>query len=167
MTVVDPRGEVGNRRLSELAERANGDDALFAELLVAEIFDVRHDNSEAWYDAKHPSTGTKYETKSTHETVENPETEVTGRFRLWEAAHRRIAGAEGAEDQTAWYAFVLFEGDSDPIESSQPTRLRRMHPSTVTSILRERGPPEDDVAWSPSGHQSKGRQHKLPWTEVL
>jgi hypothetical protein len=155
MVTVDPRDELGNRRLSELVERAQGDDGKFAELLVAEVFQVRHDNSTAWYDARHPSSGTKYEVKSTHVDVDDG---ATGRFRLWESQHRRIAGAEGADGQTAYYGFVLFDGD-------QPVALRRMHPSTVTRVLRERG--GEDSAWNRSGHQEQGRQHKLPWTEVL
>lgn len=165
MTTIDPRREVSNRRLSKIAERANGDDGLFAELLVAEVFDVRHDNSKAWYDARHPDTGTKYESRSTHRAIDNPDREATGRFRMWEDAHRRLAGAEGAEGQTAYYVFVLFAGDSDPTQSSQPVAMRRMHPSTVTRVLRERS--DDGTAWHQSGHQSKGRQHKLPWPEVL
>lgn len=165
MTTFDPRERVSRRRLSKIAKRANGDDGEFAERLAAEVFDVRHDNSEAWYDARHPNTGTKYESKSTHRTIDNPDGEVEGRFRLWESAHRRIAASEGAEDQTAYYVFVLFEGDSDPSTSAQPVAMRRMHPSTVTRILRERG--DGDTAWSASGHDSKGRQYKLPWSEVL
>ena len=165
MTTFDPRTEVSNRRLSKIAERADGDDGLFAELLTAEVFDVRHDNSEAWYDCRHPDTGTKYECRSTHRQIDNPSGEVAGRFRMWESAHRRLAGAEGAEDQTAYYVFVLFGGDSDPTESSQPVAMRRAHPSTVTRILRERS--DDGAAWHASGHESKGKQHKLPWDSVI
>jgi hypothetical protein len=158
MTTIDPRQEVGRRRLSKIAERADGDDGLFAELLTAEVFDVQHYNRNSWYDCRNQNTGTKYESRSTHRTVDNPDGEVTGRFRMWQDAHRRIAGAEGAEGQTAYYVFVLFEGD-------QPVAMRRMHPSTVTGVLRERS--DDGTAWHQSGHDSKGRQHKLPWPEVL
>lgn len=165
MTTIDPRREVSNRRLSKIAERANGDDGLFAELLTAEVYDVRHDNSEAWYDCRHSDTGTKYEVRSTHRKIDNPSRQVDGRYRMWEQAHRRLAGAEGAEDQTAYYVFVLFDGDSSPSETSQPVAMRRAHPSTVTNILRERS--EDGTAWHRSGHDSKGRQHKLPWEAVI
>lgn len=165
MTTIDPVDEVGRRRLNKIVERAGDDEGLFAELLTAEVFDVRHDNSKAWYDCRHPSTGTKYESRSTHRQIDNPSGEVDGRYRMWEDAHRRLAGAEGAEGQTAYYVFVLFGGDSDPSESSQPIAMRRMHPSTVTRILRERS--DDGAAWHQSGHDSKGRQHKLPWDEVI
>lgn len=165
MTTYNPRREVDNRRLSKIAKKSRGDEGLFAELLAAEVYDVRHDNSEAWYDCRNSNTGTKFEVRSTHKRIDNPDHEVSGRFRMWEKPHRRLAGAQGAKGQTAYYVFVVFEGESSPSETSQPVAMRRAKPSTVTRILSDRS--DDGTAWHRSGHESKGRQHKLPYEEVV
>jgi len=148
--------------MAEISKQTKNDPDTFAEKMVAEYYDVRHDNSQAWYDARNPRTGTKYEVKGAMRQVENPNRKVTGRFRLWEDAHRRIAGAEGANGQTAWYVFVLMEGAT---REPTPVKMRRMHPSTVTTLLSERS--DDGTAWNRSGHASKGRQYKLPHTAVF
>ncbi|WP_338905229.1 hypothetical protein [Salinibaculum marinum] len=92
----------------------------FAEEWVAREYGLDHAPHEAdWYDAVHPSTGTKYEVKSTHRTVDNG---ATGRFRLWEDQHRSLAGAEGSDGQTAYYAFVLLDVDGEVVD------VQRRHP---------------------------------------
>lgn len=53
------------------------------------------------------------------------------------------------------YAFVLFDGGNGVL------RIQRMKPSTVLSLVNERG------GWNRSGHQSMGRQHKIPRTEIF
>lgn len=144
--------DVSRRRLNELARRANGDDDLFAELLVAELYDLIHDNDQEWFDAV-ATNGTKYEVKSAHRFVGNG---AQGRFRVWEDQHRSLTAASAAADQTAWYAFVLFEDD-------QPIDVRRMQPTTVTSIVHD-----DGGSWNRAGHsQREGAQHKIPWKQVL
>lgn len=64
-----------------------------------------------------------------------------------------MTAAQGAG--AAWYAFVLLDLDDGVI------RIQRRRPSTVTKIVNDRG------GWNRSGHESKGKQHKLPFSEVF
>jgi len=150
MTVIE-HFDVSRSRMNDLARRANGDDDVFAELLVAEHFDVRHDrDSTDWFDARNPRNGTKFEVKSARFELADG---ATGRFRLWREQHRSLVAAASNEGMTAWYAFVLFSRDG------QPLKMRRVRVPTVTSLVD---------GWNRAGHQTKeGRQHKLPWPEVF
>lgn len=122
----------------------------FAERYVAESYGLAHVPNEAdWYDCVHPR-GTKYEVKSTHETLASG---AAGRFRLWEDQHRSLTAAEGAEGQTAWYAFVLFDEHDDVVD------VVRRKPSSVTKIV--------GGEWNDAGHAGRnGRQHKTPWEDI-
>ncbi|WP_167837313.1 hypothetical protein [Halosimplex halophilum] len=83
-----------------------------------------------------------------HETLASG---AAGRFRLWEDQHRSLTAAEGAEGQTAWYAFVLFDESDDVV---------RRKSSTVTEIV--------GGEWNETGHaQRDGRQYKVVWNEVF
>jgi hypothetical protein len=121
----------------------------FAESLVAEEYGLSELTDSDWYDCVLRSTGTKYEVKSTSSRIRSG----PGRFRLWEQQHRSLTTAEG--QNAAWYAFVLLDLDDGVV------RIQRRRPSTVTGIINGRG------GWNRSGHQSKGRQHKLPIDEVF
>ena len=130
--------------------RVQGDEFdQLAESLVAEEFGLSEFNDAEWYDAVLKSTGAKYEVKSTSSRIRSG----AGRFRLWEGQHRSMTAAEG--QNAAWYAFVLLDTDDGVI------RIQRRRPSTVTGIINDRG------GWNRSGHESKGRQHKLPINEVF
>lgn len=135
--------------MSSQASRRQG---RFAEQHVAEKYDVEHAPDEAeWYDAVNPRTGTKYEVKSTHKTLANG---ASGRFRLWADQHRLLAGAAGADGQTAWYVFVLLSPDGEIVG------VRRMKPQTVTRLI--------EGTWNRAGHNDRGDgQHKLPYSEVF
>ena len=132
----------------------------FAEEYVANSYDLEHvPNVSEWYDCVHPFTGTKYEVKSTEKRI-GDDYPADGRFRLWEDQHRSLAGAEGAENQTAYYAFVLLDDGGDVVD------VQRRHPSTVTRILDERT--DDGSPWNQAGHTERdGAQYKLPYTEVF
>jgi hypothetical protein len=132
--------------------RQNEEQGRFAEEVVADHFDLEHRPDETeWYDAVNPRTGTKYEVKSTHVELDSS---ATGRFRLWEDQHRSLAASDG--QATAWYAFVL-------LENGDVKEIRRMRPSTVTSLIHEGG-----GSWNRAGHQERdSAQHKLPWEMVF
>lgn len=124
----------------------------FATEYVADEYDLEVENDVTdWYDAVAPSTGTKYEVKSTHQTLASG---ATGRFRLWEDQHRSLVAAESAEGQTAWYAFVLLD-DNDSVQD-----VVRRKPSTVTGIV--------GGEWNRAEHDDRGDgQHKVPWYQVF
>lgn len=132
--------------------RPNERQGEFAAEVVADEFDLDVENGvEDWYDAVDPSTGTKYEVKSTHRTLESG---ASGRFRLWEDQHRSLVAAEGADGQTAYYGFVVLE------ENGEVQNVVRRRPTTVTKIV--------DGEWNRADHSEReGRQHKIPWYEVV
>lgn len=113
-----------------------------AEEFVADEYDLEHnpgDPGERWFDATNPRTGARYQVKTA---------EKGRRFRLWEDQHRSLTAAEG--QNAAWYVF-LSDGE-----------MKRMRPSTVTRIIRERG------GWNRADHADRdARQHKLPVDEVI
>ncbi|WP_162562457.1 hypothetical protein [Salinigranum rubrum] len=130
--------------------RANEEQGAFTEQLVADRYDLEHRPDEAdWYDCVNPRTGTKYEVKSTHETLASG---ASGRFRLWEDQHRSLTVSDG--QVTAWYVFVLLS------ETGEVVEVRRMKPSTVTEIV--------DGEWNQAGHRKrKSRQHKLHFGKLF
>jgi hypothetical protein len=140
-------------------EKAGDDNGAFAEVLVAELFDVRRVDEADWYDLRHPDRGTKYEVKAAQTTIdgEDPDSyvEVPGRFRVWKGQTRSLINASAAEGQTAWYVFVLLDSSGDPLE------LRRVKPSTVWRWVTEEF---GSGGWDESGHASEDRdlQQKLP-----
>jgi len=132
-------------------QRVQGDafDEL-AETLVAEEFDLSQFTDADWYDCVDRDSGVKYEVKSTSDEIRSG----PGRFRLWQQQHRSMTTSEG-QNSTAWYAFVLLDLEDGVI------KIQRRKPSTVTRILNQRG------GWNQSGHESKGRQHKVPIWAVM
>lgn len=139
-----------SRHEQEQLQRSKSFDEL-AEDLVVDEFGLEVDRVD-WYDAVHPNTDAKTQTKSTSSTV-GQSYPGDGRFRVWEEQHRSLTTSEG--QAVAWYAFVLLHEDEGEIW------IRRMKPTTVTQIVRERG------GWNASGHSSYDRQHKIPWPEVF
>lgn len=133
-----------------MRRRANEEQGAFAEQFVADHYDLEHRPDETdWYDCVNPRTGTKYEVKSTHETLASG---ASGRFRLWEDQHRSLTASDG--QATAWYVFVLLS------ESGEVVEVRRMKPSTVTTAVAGE--------WNKAGHDERtGRQHKLRINQVF
>lgn len=79
--------DISRRRQQKILKRAGDNDDIFAELLVAEHYDVVH-NQTGWYDCENMNSGAKFEVKSTREVIDgrNPSKFVptVGRFRLSE-----------------------------------------------------------------------------------
>lgn len=147
---VDPR-DLSRGQQRDLQREAAFDE--LAEEIVAEEYGLEHVGVDAeWFDARHPDRPTKYEVKSTSSTV-GDQYPGDGRFRVWEGQTRSLVASDA--NGSAWYAFVLFDEDAGLL------RIQRRRPSTVLGIVNERG------GWNQSGHESMGRQHKLPWSEVL
>lgn len=145
-------------------EKAQGDNGTFGEVLVAELFGVRHTPDEAdWYDLRHPDRGTKYEVKTAQTRIDGYDrgsyVGVDGRFRVWKGQTRSLIAAASSEGQTAWYVFVLLDADGGPLE------LRRVQPSTVWQWVTEE---IGTSGWDESGHENPDRnlQQKLPYSVV-
>lgn len=149
--VVDPRNLTRGQQ-NQLQREGPAFDEL-AEELVAEEWSLEGLNKKAdWWDLRHPTETRKYEVKSTSSTV-GDKYAGDGRFRLWESQTRSLIASDA--QASAWYVFVLFDEDNGVL------RMQRRRPSTVLEVVQERG------GWNQSGHESMGRQHKLPWSEVF
>jgi len=121
-----------------------------AEQLAADVYGYDLERTRAeWWDVRHPSRPTKGEVKSTSSSIKSG----PGRFRVFESQTKSLIRSDA--QATAWYTFVLFD------ESAGVLRIRRMRPSTVNDLVQDLG------GWGPSGHQSQGKQHKLPIDEVF
>ncbi|WP_255195265.1 hypothetical protein [Halorarius litoreus] len=152
--------DVTREMIRRADKRAGGNNGTFGEILVAELFGVRHTPDEAnWYDLRHPDRGTKYEVKTAQTRIDgrNPDSyvDVAGRFRVWKGQTRSLIAASSAEGQTAWYVFVLLDADGGPLE------IRRVKPSTVWRWATEE---VGTGGWDESGHDNPDRnlQQKLP-----
>ncbi len=135
-----------------MGQRSNEAQGEFATEHVADVFNLVVENEiEDWYDAINERTGTKHECKSTRRELSNGR---PGRFRLWED---QIASLEASDrTATAWVTFVLLDQGGDVVA------VQRRKPTTVRKIVEKRG------GWNRAGHdQRSGRQHKLPWPEVV
>ncbi|MBV0903924.1 hypothetical protein [Haloarcula salina] len=149
--VIDPR-DLSRGQQERLQRGGDAFDEL-AEELVAEEWGLEGLGLEAeWWDLRHPDRPTKYEVKSTQSTI-GEDYPADGRFRVWEGQTRSLVASDA--QGTAWYAFVLFDEDAGLL------RIQRRRPSTVLSVVQERG------GWNESGHESMGRQHKLPIETVI
>jgi len=147
--------EIPIRRLSRGQEnklfRSKSFDGL-AEELVEDEFDLEGRGLDAeWWDLRHPDRPTKYEVKSTATEI-GEKYPGEGRFRIWEDQTQSLIASDA--NAVAWYAFVLLD------ENDGEIRIRRMKPSTVNGIIEERG------GWNRSGHESMGKQHKIPWRDI-
>lgn len=144
---------VRTRGLSRRQRRMlNNDSATLAEEIATDEYGIKHrPKEEDWYDGRHPETGSKTEVKSCLSSV--GKNDRTGRFRLWDGQLQSLNAADA--NGTAWVAFVLFH------LADREVRIRRMKPSTVAGMVRERG------GYNRAGHSGKGRQHKLPWPHIF
>jgi len=144
--------EVPISRLPRTQQRRvqGGDLDVAAESLVAGEYGLSEANKADWHDCFDRETGVKYEVKSTSTEIRSG----PGRFRLWKQQHRSMTTSEG-QNSTAWYAFVLLDLEEGSI------KIQRRKPSTVTRIIDERG------GWNRSGHEQKGKQHKVPIWAVM
>lgn len=142
---VDPRSLSRNQQERLQRSKSFGD---VAEEIVAEEYDLEGLSLDAeWWDLRHPSRPAKYEVKSTSTTV-GEKYPGDGRFRVWESQTRSLLSSDARG--VAWYVFVLMD------EEAGVLRMRKAKPSTVSRWVRERG------GWNKSGHESMGRQHKIP-----
>lgn len=143
------------RDLTERQRRMYGDGerAVVAEQLVAEVFGARHaPDREDWFDVVDEDRATKFEVKSTSVRI-GDDHPAPGRFRLWRAQIRSLIASDAGA--TAWVAFVLFDEDQGT------ATIQRRRPSTVWDVVAARG------GWNDSGHAEWGKQHKLPYDDVL
>jgi len=143
------------RRADEVAQ---GDNGTFAEVLTAELYQVRHTPDEAdWYDCRNADRGTKFESKSAQVTIDGRDEDsyvpTAGRVRVWRSQLRSLIGAAGSEGQTAWVVFWLLDEDGGPLE------VKRVQPSTVWSWVTD-----EMNGWDESGHSNPdlNKQQKLP-----
>lgn len=148
--------DVSRSRFNDLLERARDDDALLAEYLIEEHYDIKHEQTE-WYDCINPRTGAKHEVKSVRTEIDGRDEDsyvpTTGRVRLWEGQVRSLIASDA--QGTAWIDFVLFDKDRTPKEH------RRMKPGTALKLVNELG------GWDDASHEDKGRQKKIPWPEIF
>jgi hypothetical protein len=148
---VDPRSLSRGQQRALQAGAAEFDEV--AEEVAAEMYGYETVPGDPdFFDVRHPERVTKAEVKSTQTSI-GEKYPAEGRFRVWEGQTRSLVASDARA--TAWYIFVLFD------ESAGMLRLRRMRPSTVSRIVDERG------GWNESGHESMGRQHKIPIIEVF
>lgn len=152
MTItVDPRGLSRGQR--EALQRGGKAFDEVAEEIVAETYGLEGLGLDPdWWDLRHPSETTKHQVKSTSTQI-GDKYPGSGRFRVFEGQTRSLIASDG--QATAWYSFVLMD------EGAGVLRVRRARPSTVNRWVQDRG------GWNNSGHQSMGRQHKLPHSVVF
>jgi len=148
---ISPRS-LTRGQLDQLQRGGKAFDELAEELVADEYGLEGLALDPEWWDLRHPDRPTKYEVKSTSTKI-GEKYPGDGRFRVWESQTRSLIASDAKA--TAWYAFVLFD------EADGVLRIQRMQPSTVLSVVNERG------GWNLSGHQSMGRQYKIPWTEIF
>lgn len=143
---VDPRDlSRGEQRKLQMSPSF---DQLAEQIVAREFKTARGDVDAEWYDLR-TDAGAKYEVKSTSSEIRSG----PGRFRLFEGQTRSLIRSDA--QASAFYAFVLFDEDAGLL------RITRRKPSTVLDLVNELG------GWNKSGHESMGRQHKLPYTEVF
>jgi len=147
--------EISRDEFRRIDEKSRGESGEFAARLVAAHYGATYEPDDAdWYDVNTKATGTKYEVKSTHTTIdgENPGTfvGVDGRFRVWKDQLRSLIQSD-AGDSTAWVVFVVFNAEGTPLEA------RKMKPSTVWKLVQD----EFD-GFDISGHISRTKQQKIP-----
>jgi len=78
-----------------------------------------------------------------------------GRFRLWEKQHSRLVRRD--RNGIARYIFVVFDVSQKP----PVAKMLQKRPAKIGNIVAGRG------GFGPSGHSSKGDQHKLPIEAVF
>jgi hypothetical protein len=140
---------------------ANEEQGMDATYEAAREYGFEPDTETAdWFDGVDPSTGAKYEVKSTVKAYTGEYSDgAPGRFRLWEDQHVSLTAANNSGE--AWYVFVLYDRpgvDADVVD------MVRLSPAEVTELVKSVG----DGEWNLSGHrQRQSRQQKVPWTEVF
>lgn len=123
-----------------------GDTGEVAESIAADKYGYNQFITSDYFDAKREDTGAIIEVKSCLSELASGQ---KGRFRVFEGQHKKLVRAD--RDGSAYYVFVLFD------VSGQPTaKLIRKNPATVGRLVGARG------GFYASGHNSKGKQHKIP-----
>lgn len=148
MTVtVDPRNLTRSQQRDLQRTESFGE---LAEDIVETVWNLEDESGE-WYDLTHPTTGARYEVKSTSSEI-GDKYPGDGRFRVWESQTKSLLASD--RTNVAWYVFVFMDEDAGLL------RIQRRKPSTVQKIVRKSG------GWNQSGH-SMGRQYKLPYRDVM
>lgn len=132
--------------------RLQGDTGELAEDLANDAYGYNGFISAPWYDGKREDSGAVIEIKSALSRLDSGE---PGRFRLWREQHSQLV--EEDRDGSAWYVFVLFDLSSRP----PVAHMTRRAPADVGRQVGARG------GFGPSGHDSRGEQHKLPLDAVF
>jgi phytoene dehydrogenase-like protein len=150
---VDPRTLSRGQR--EALQRGGESFDEVAEELAAETYGYRETPGDPeWFDVVDEENQTRAEVKSTSTRVGN-KFPGSGRFRLWRSQTRSLLSSASNPGYSTWYIFVLLD-DTEGL-----LKFRRMFPGTVATMVSERG------GYNRSGHESQGRQYKLPWKEVF
>lgn len=151
MTETIPIRDLSRGQRRDVQRSTEFDDV--AEEIVAEVYGLSGLTRDPdWWDLYLKSTGTKYQVKSTSTQI-GEDYPAKGRFRVWKGQTRSLMASDA--QGTAWYAFVLLD------ERDGVLRIQRKKPGTVWRIVQDLG------GWMPSGHDSMGQQHKLPFSEVF
>jgi len=131
--------------------RLRSDPGELAERLATSAYGYSRFVDASWYDGRRES-GAVVEVKSCLSELQSG---AAGRWRLWREQHDRLL--EHDRDASAFYVFVLFDvGARPPV-----ARMVRQAPATVGRQVGARG------GWGPSGHDSRGEQHKLPIEAIM
>jgi hypothetical protein len=116
-----------------------------AEKAAARKFGLQTRSTEH-FDLVHPKNAFRYQVKSTEEYDGNGN---PGRLRIWYEDYKAVAATTGT------FIFVTYnpENQQYPIN-----RIWKVPAKKVAEAV--------DGDWYASGHEHKGEQYKLPWSEV-
>lgn len=116
-----------------------------AEKAAARKYGLQTKSTEN-FDLVHPGNAFRYQVKSCREYDKNGK---PGRLRIWYDDYKAVASGNGT------FIFVTY----NPENSSYPiNRIWKVPARDVAKAV------DDD--WYNSGHKHKGKQYKLPWSEV-
>jgi len=121
-----------------------------AESIAADAYDYNAFLTADYYDAKRKDSESVIEVKSCLSELSSG---AAGRFRLFKGQHDKLVRYD--REESARYAFVLFTPDDRQAE------MILKKPANVGRLIGSRG------GWNQSGHESQGKQIKLPWGEFF
>lgn len=99
------------------------------------------------FDLQHPKNAFRYQVKSTEEYVDGS----PGRIRVWKSDWKAVAAGNGT------FIFVTYNSEN---EQYPINKIWKVPAGDVADVVEENG------GWYASGHEEKGQQYKLKWTEV-
>jgi hypothetical protein len=122
-----------------------GDTGEVAESIAADAYGYNPFVSADWYDAKRDS-GAVIEVKSCLSRLASG---AKGRFRVFKGQHEKLVRED--RSGSSKYVFVLFDLDGEPT-----AKMVRKAPADIGRLVAGRG------GFYSSGHNSQGKQHKIP-----